>query len=157
MTDDLRAALAQLAGCEAEDFTAETLVPAATHHAFAEHLKTAGFDIYVTVVATHWLAIEPTEKLPEGTPERFEVATVLRRSDDGESCTWRVGLDAGPEIASLVDLFEGADWQEREQYDLVGIRFVGHPDLRRLMMPEDWPGHPLRKDYAIDTSHHPWR
>ncbi|MSP92691.1 MAG: NADH-quinone oxidoreductase subunit C, partial [Myxococcales bacterium] len=46
---------------------------------------------------------------------------------------------------------------EREQYDLVGVRFGGHPDLRRLMMDEDWPGHPLRKDYAIETSHAPWR
>jgi NADH:ubiquinone oxidoreductase subunit C len=157
MTEELHRALAELAGCPAEEFTANTLVPAAAHHTFAEHLKADGFDIYITVVATHWAAVEATEKLPDGTPECFEVATVLRRSDDGESISWRVALDASAQIASLVDLFEGADWQEREQYDLVGVTFSNHPDLRRLMMPEDWPGHPLRKDYAIDTSHHPWR
>ena len=43
------------------------------------------------------------------------------------------------------------------QFDLVGTIFEGHPDLRRIMMPEDWPGHPLRRDYAIDTAHFPWR
>jgi NADH-quinone oxidoreductase subunit C len=56
-----------------------------------------------------------------------------------------------------VRVFVGADWQEREQFDLVGVHFAGHPDLRRLMMPEDWVGHPLRRDYAIDTPHAPWR
>ena len=61
------------------------------------------------------------------------------------------------ELESLVPLFAGADWQEREQYDLVGVRFEGHPDMRRIMLPEDWEGHPLRRDYAIDTAHPPWR
>ncbi len=50
-------------------------------------------------------------------------------------------------IASLTDLWPSADWHEREVYDLFGIRFDGHPNLRRIFLPEDWPGHPLRKDY----------
>ena len=58
---------------------------------------------------------------------------------------------------SMVPVWVGADWQERVQYDLVGARFEGHPDLRRIMMPEDWKGHPLRRDYPIDTPHFPWR
>ena len=58
---------------------------------------------------------------------------------------------------AIKKMVTGADWQEREQYDLVGVRFDGHPDLRRLMLSEDWQGHPLRKDYAIDTKVHPWR
>lgn len=52
-----------------------------------------------------------------------------------------------PQIASVVSLWKAADWNEREQYDLMGIEFLGHPDLRRIMLPDDWVGHPLRKDY----------
>jgi NADH-quinone oxidoreductase subunit C len=52
-----------------------------------------------------------------------------------------------PEIASLSGLWAGANWLEREQWDLMGVRFTGHPDLRRLLLPDDWVGHPLRKDY----------
>lgn len=55
-----------------------------------------------------------------------------------------------PRIDSLCDLWPSADWPEREVYDLFGIEFVGHPDLRRIMMPDDWEGHPLRKDYKDD-------
>lgn len=52
-----------------------------------------------------------------------------------------------PSVPSVVSVWAGANWQEREAYDLLGIRFAGHPDLRRIMLPEDWVGHPLRKDY----------
>jgi NADH-quinone oxidoreductase subunit C len=52
-------------------------------------------------------------------------------------------------IPSIVDLWEGADWYERELYDLFGIKFEGRSDLQRILMPDDWKGHPLRKDYAL--------
>jgi NADH-quinone oxidoreductase subunit C len=52
-----------------------------------------------------------------------------------------------PSVRSIVDLYKGANWQEREQYDLLGIQFEGHPDLRRVLLPEDWVGYPLRKDF----------
>lgn len=55
-----------------------------------------------------------------------------------------------PEVDSMCDLWPAADWHEREVYDLFGIRFRGHPDLRRIFLPEDWVGHPLRKDYSDD-------
>lgn len=62
--------------------------------------------------------------------------------------TVKVTLDRkAPVIASLTSTWQTADWHEREAYDLLGIQFTGHPDLRRILLPEDWEGHPLRKDY----------
>ncbi|MGE4559652.1 MAG: NADH-quinone oxidoreductase subunit C [Desulfobulbus sp.] len=57
--------------------------------------------------------------------------------------------DADPAVDSVVELWAGADWLERETYDLMGIRFNNHPDLRRVLLPEDWTGHPLRKEYPL--------
>ncbi|HZL72376.1 MAG TPA: NADH-quinone oxidoreductase subunit C [Planctomycetota bacterium] len=60
----------------------------------------------------------------------------------------KVKLDrTDPSVASLCDLWPTANWHEREAYDLYGIRYEGHPDLRRILLPEDWPGYPMRKDY----------
>lgn len=58
------------------------------------------------------------------------------------------------EIDSAVQLWRSADWLERECYDLLGVQYTGHPDLRRIMLPEDWEGHPLRKDYVSPDSYH---
>jgi len=58
---------------------------------------------------------------------------------------------------SLVPVYRGADWMERECYDMFGIRFGGHPDLRRILLGNDWVGHPLLKSYAVDTPHPPYR
>jgi NADH-quinone oxidoreductase subunit C len=63
-----------------------------------------------------------------------------------------VPLDA-PEVPSCVEVWPCADWYEREAFDLFGVRFAGHPDLRRLLLPEDWPGHPMRKDWK-EPSHY---
>ena len=59
-----------------------------------------------------------------------------------------------PKIASVMDLWSAADWHEREAYDLMGIVFEGHTDLRRILLPEDWEGHPLRKDYEFPREYH---
>ncbi|MBN1337427.1 MAG: NADH-quinone oxidoreductase subunit C [Deltaproteobacteria bacterium] len=126
-------------------------VPPETLPDIVAALKEMGFLLFLYCAATHWPATE-------NRPEAFTVAYGLRRPGPGSSTArLRVRIPADGSIPTLSGLFAGADWQEREQYDLVGIHFEGHPDLRRLMLPEDWEGHPLRKDYAIDTHHFPWR
>ncbi|MDX1904901.1 MAG: NADH-quinone oxidoreductase subunit C [Thermonemataceae bacterium] len=59
-----------------------------------------------------------------------------------------------PKVPTLCHIWRAADWHERETYDLLGIEFVGHPDLRRILMPADWKGYPLRKDYQEPESYH---
>jgi NADH-quinone oxidoreductase subunit C len=59
-----------------------------------------------------------------------------------------------PKVPSLTIIWRTADWHEREAYDLIGIEFVGHPDLRRILLPADWEGHPLRKDYQQQEIYH---
>lgn len=62
-----------------------------------------------------------------------------------------------PEIQSVSSIWRTANWHEREAYDLFGIKFIGHPDLRRILMPADWDGHPLRKDYSEPETYHGMR
>lgn len=59
-----------------------------------------------------------------------------------------------PEVPTVMDIWTGADWHERETYDLVGIRFTGRKELQRILLPEDWPGHPLQKDWEYPASYH---
>jgi NADH-quinone oxidoreductase subunit C len=61
---------------------------------------------------------------------------------------------AAPTVPTLSHLWRTADWHEREAYDLLGIQFEGHPDLRRILLPQDWEGHPLRKDYEEQNTYH---
>ncbi len=59
-----------------------------------------------------------------------------------------------PEVPTLCDVYGTAEWHEREVYDLIGVQFVGHPDMRRILCPDDWVGHPLRKDYQMPLEYH---
>jgi NADH-quinone oxidoreductase subunit C len=90
------------------------------------------------------------EKLPSPRPKRFAVSyhlLAIRR--DAPRVRVQVWVDDGEPVPSVVSVWPTADWHEREAYDLMGIRFEGHPNLVRILMEDDWEGHPLRKDYPL--------
>jgi len=88
----------------------------------------------------------------------LEVVARLENLDVGLALMMKTRLGPGESTcASLVPLYPGANWMERECYDMFGIRFEGHPDLRRILLPQDWDGHPLLKSYAVDTPYPPYR
>ena len=81
---------------------------------------------------------------------RFEVVYHLHSIERNERLRLKCRLPgADPTIESVCSVWRGANWYERETFDLFGIKFTNHPDLRRIMMPDDWEGHPLRKDYPM--------
>lgn len=86
-------------------------------------------------------------------PDRMEVVANLYSIERKEGVALKVKLprpaEGMPAVASLEPVYRGADWYEREIFDLFGISFNGHPDLRRIMLPDGWAGHPLRKDYDV--------
>jgi NADH-quinone oxidoreductase subunit C len=93
-----------------------------------------------TVTGVDWYPQEP----------RFEVVYHLHSPERNERLRLKCRLaGANPEIDSVTVVWRGAGWYERETFDLFGIRFRNHPDLRRIMLPEDWEGYPLRKDYPV--------
>jgi NADH:ubiquinone oxidoreductase subunit C len=88
--------------------------------------------------------------LPEPKPKRFSLSYhLLSLRDQPARVRVQVWLDDGETIESVIRVWPTADWHEREAFDLMGIPFDGHPNLRRLIMEDDWEGHPLRKDYPI--------
>jgi NADH-quinone oxidoreductase subunit C len=120
------------------------------YHDLLAEQKAAGFAMLADLCAVDYLT-HPGRTLPEGVvAERFEVAVVLRSLSPARMVRVRVQVpETDPVLASAWDLYPGAEAMEREAFDLFGIRFVGHPDLTRILMPEDWEGHPLRKDYGV--------
>jgi NADH-quinone oxidoreductase subunit C len=89
-------------------------------------------------------------RVPDPKPKRFSVSYhLLRVSDDPERLRVQVWLDDGETVSSLIEVWPAADWFEREAFDMMGIRFEGHANLVRILMPEDWEGYPLRKDYPL--------
>jgi len=120
------------------------VIPAALLREALEFLRTdseLAFDQLIDVTAVDRYPLEP----------RFEVVYHLRSMTSGRRLRLKAPVGGEePRIDSIVGFWPGADMLEREVYDLFGIRFDGHPKLRRLLMPDDWQGHPLRKDYPVE-------
>jgi NADH-quinone oxidoreductase subunit C len=112
--------------------------------------KDDGFAMCADVCAVDYLT-HSHRTLPDGVaPERFEVVVNLLSLDPPRRVRIRTQVPADdPTVPSLFDLYPGTEAMEREAFDLMGILFTDHPDLTRILMPEDWEGHPLRKDYSI--------
>jgi NADH-quinone oxidoreductase subunit C len=99
------------------------------------------FNFLSDVTCVDWLPNEP----------RFEVIYHLLSIPKKERVRLKVRLDgASPAVESVTSVWPGANYFEREVYDLFGVRFTGHPYLRRILMPEDWEGYPMRKDYPVE-------
>ncbi|CAB4765000.1 MAG: NADH-quinone oxidoreductase subunit C [Actinobacteria bacterium] len=112
-------------------------------------LADEGFNMCADLTAVDYLT-HPGRPLPEGvSAERFELVVNLLSLDRRERMRVRVQIAESDVIASLFDLYPGTEAMEREVFDMFGLLFSGHPDLTRILMPEDWDGHPLRKDYEI--------
>ncbi|HTX55524.1 MAG TPA: NADH-quinone oxidoreductase subunit C [Candidatus Acidoferrales bacterium] len=114
-----------------------------------EALRTQGYSMLLDLGAVDYLERTPRFevvyhllKLPAAAATVGQVGTPAR-------LRVRCGLADGEHLPTVSDLWRSADWAEREVFDLFGIAFDGHPDLRRIQMPHDWEGHPLRKDYPL--------
>ena len=109
----------------------------------ARALRAAGFAVLIDAVPVDLLPREP----------RYEITYLLLNPGiDGPASRLRVKVRVpgdDPRVPTLSGIWRSANWAEREAYDLFGILFDGHPDLRRILMPEDWEGFPLRKDYPV--------
>jgi NADH-quinone oxidoreductase subunit C len=122
------------------------VVPNEEWGAFARFAKdTLGCRFFAFLTAVDWKE------------QGLEVVAKVDNLDGHVSLMMKTRLGPDASCASLVPIYRGAEWMERECYDMFGIRFNGHPDLRRILLADDWEGHPLLKSYAVDTPHPPYR
>jgi NADH-quinone oxidoreductase subunit C len=112
-----------------------------TIRAACSTLRAAGYNAFDDLTAVDWFPASP----------RFQLSYHLLSHKLKERIRLRVLLDdEDPAVASITPVWTGANYYEREVFDLFGIRFEEHPNLRRIMMPDDWKGYPLRKDYPVE-------
>jgi NADH-quinone oxidoreductase subunit C len=114
-----------------------------TFKAFLFECKAAGFKMLADLTGVDYL------EFTTFMPERFAVIYNLLDPTNGERVLVRVFVPDGEKVPSVTDLWGTADWHERETFDLFGLEFEGHPDLRKILTPEDLDGHPLRKDFPL--------
>lgn len=115
-------------------------VPVEDYVAVVGAAKEAGFMTFLDLCAIDHLGREP----------RFDVVVNLLSTEHGERVLIKVQLPSDtPEMPTISLAFTGADFYEREAWDMFGIVFTGHPDLSRILMPDEWEGHPLRKDFRV--------
>ena len=104
-------------------------------------VQAAGYNFFEDMTAVDWFPASP----------RFQLSYHILSHAFKERIRLRVMLDeADPSVESITPVWPAANFYEREVFDLFGIRFEGHPNLRRIMLPDDWKGHPLRKDYPVE-------
>jgi NADH-quinone oxidoreductase subunit C len=117
--------------------------------ALVKALHDDGYAVCIDLTGVDYLTHPGRTNLPDGiTPERFEVVVALLRHTDAARLRLRVQVPADDAtLPSLSRLHPGVEGHERETYDMFGITFDDHPDMTRILLPEDWIGHPLRKDY----------
>ena len=120
------------------------IVPSAKVYHVLEHLRRVwGFDTLADLSGVDYLEYP-------GATDRFGVVYVLVNSTTGERVIVKTHLNPPDlELPSVYPLWHSADWMEREVYDMFGIKLAGHPDLRRILMPEEFTAYPLRKDYPL--------
>jgi NADH-quinone oxidoreductase subunit C len=102
-------------------------------------LKQLGYEVLMDLSAVDYLHPEPHTK----------VVYLLHDPANYERLIVTVRLKREEKLPTVTDIWEGADWYERELFDMFGIRFEGHPDMKRILMPDDWKGHPLLRDYPL--------
>ena len=124
--------------------------PRQTYKQMVVAFKDSGFETCSDLCAVDYLT-HPGRALPDAVKaERFEVVVNLLSLSMRQRVRIRVQVpESDPTLDSITDVYPGTDAMEREAYDMMGIVFAGHPDLTRILMPEDWEGHPLRKDYGV--------
>ena len=121
-----------------------TVSAAQLHEALAA-LKDDGYRLLVFMTCVDHLA-----DASKDWPARYELVYQLRDLEKLRDLRVRAFIDGEPpEIASASDIFPPANWDERETYDMFGVVFTGHPELTRILMPDDWVGYPLRRDYPV--------
>ncbi len=124
--------------------------PRQTYKQMVIAFKDSGFETCSDLCAVDYLT-HPGRALPDGVKaERFEVVVNLLSLSMRQRVRIRVQVpESDPTLASITDVYPGTDAMEREAYDMLGVVFADHPDMTRILMPEDWEGHPLRKDYGV--------